>query len=82
MEGKVILRRIYFTDKECTLDEAVESLIMHTFSGEVKTDIALCGYSKYTITGYSVEDFSIGGHNLEYELGNHIGEYIHFILEC
>jgi hypothetical protein len=74
--------RIYFTDKECTLDEAVESLLMFQFSGEVKTDIALRGYSEYTITGYSVEDFSIGGHDLEYEMSNHIGEYINFILEC
>lgn len=74
--------RIYFTDKECTLDEAVESLLMYQYSGEVKTDIALCGYSEYTITGYSIEDFSIGGHNLEYELSSHIGEYVHFIMEC
>lgn len=74
--------RIYFTDKECTLDEAVEALVMCTFSGDVKTDISLQGYSEYTITGYNIEDFSIGGHNLEYELSNHIGEYIHFIMEC
>lgn len=74
--------RIYFTDKECDIDEATEALLMYQFAGEVKTDIALCGYSEYTITGYSVEEFSIGGHNLEYELGSHIGEYVNFVLEC
>jgi hypothetical protein len=73
--------RVYFTDKECDIDEAMESLLFE-LEGEVKTDIALCGYSEYTITGYDVEDFSIGGHDLDYEFSQHVGEYIHFILEC
>jgi hypothetical protein len=63
-----------------TIDEAMESLL-YSIYGELKTDIALVGYSEYTITGYSLEDFSIGGHNLDYELSDKIDNYVHFILE-
>ena len=72
--------RIYVTDKECSLEEA-ESCLIETLCGDVMTDIALEGYSEYTITGYCLEDFSIGGHDLEQVLTSYIGKYIHFILE-
>jgi hypothetical protein len=72
---------IYFTNEKSTFEEAQESLIYELY-GDVETDIRLCGYSEYTITGYSLEDFSIGGHDLEQEISNHIGEYMHFVLEC
>jgi hypothetical protein len=72
---------IYFTNEETTLEEAQESLIFKMF-GDVETDIRLTGYSEYTITGYSLEEFSIGGHDLESEISDHIGEYMHFVLEC
>lgn len=72
---------IYFTNEKSTFEEAQESLIVKMY-GDVETDIRLCGYSEYTITGYELEDFSIGGHDLDAELRDHIGEYIHFVLEC
>lgn len=72
---------IYFTDEKSTIEEAQESLIYKLY-GDVETEIRLCGYSEYTITGYSLEEFSIGGHDLESEISSHIGEYMHFILEC
>lgn len=72
--------RIYFTKQESILDEAIEALIMHS-SGIMETSIALEGYSEYSITGYEVENFTIGGHNLESEISEHIGEYMHFVLE-
>jgi len=72
--------RIYVTDKECTLEEA-ECALVDKLEGGVEVDIALEGYSEYTITGYSVEDFSIGNHNLEYELREYLGKYIHFVME-
>lgn len=72
--------RIYATDKECSLEEA-ENCLIRTLYGDMTTDIALEGYSEYTITGYCLEDFSIGGHDLEQELISYMGKYIHFILE-
>lgn len=72
--------RIYITDAECSEDEAMCALL-DKFEGECTTEISLEGYSEYTITGYSVDDFSIGGHNLEHELSNHEGKYMIFIIE-
>ncbi len=72
---------IYFTDNKSTFEEAQESLICELY-GVVESDIRLCGYSEYTITGYSLEEFSIGGHNLQNEISSHMGEYMHFVLEC
>ena len=72
---------IYFTKEESTIEEAQESLICELY-GDVETEIRLCGYSEYTITGFSLEEFSIGGHDLESEISSHMGEYMHFVLEC
>jgi hypothetical protein len=72
---------IYFTNEKSTIEEAREYLIFK-MCGDVETDIRLTGYSEYTITGYSLEEFSIGGHDLESEISSHMGEYMHFVLEC
>lgn len=72
---------IYFTDKKSTFEEAQGSLICELY-GDVETDIRLTGYSEYTITGCYLEEFTIGGHDLEAEISSHIGEYMHFVLEC
>jgi|GEM_PF-1918448 len=73
--------RIYFTNHKSTLDEAVGSLICK-LEGDIETDIRLTGYSEYAITGYCLETFHIGGYDLEREIHSHMGEYMHFILEC
>ena len=72
--------RIYYTDTECTLEEA-EELVADIFDGGLISSIALEGYSEYTITGYRCEDFTIGGHDLHAELKDHIGQYCWFIIE-
>lgn len=72
--------RMYATNEKCDLDSAVESLVYKMF-GDVETDISLEGYSEWTITGYCLEDFTIGGHDLERELKSYLGKYIHLILE-
>lgn len=72
--------RIYYTDKECTQEEA-ECALVDKLEGGLEVDIALEGYSEYTITGYCLEKFTIGGHDLESEILNHIGEYCWIIME-
>ena len=74
--------RIYFTPKECTLYAAQIAFDEQMYSGDMKTKTSYVGYSEWTITGLNLDEFTIGGHNLNRELGSHIGEYIHFILEC
>lgn len=74
--------RAYFTDKECELEEAMMAMDMIMYGGDIKTRIDRCGYSEWTITGLDLEEFSIGGHDLESEFNSHFGEYCHLIIEC
>ena len=47
----------------------------------MEVDVRNVGYSEYTITGYNLEEFTIGGHNLSYELESHLGEYCWIVIE-
>lgn len=62
---------IWFSDEECTLEEAQKNF----------ESICFVGYFEYTIEGFNiVDDLIIDGHNLDYELKEHVGQYVHFIL--
>lgn len=65
---------IWYTDEECTFDEAQEALCNY-LDGCMTVEVAYLGYSEWTITGLDLEEFKIGGHNLKKELEDHIGEY-------
>lgn len=65
---------IWYTNKECTFDEAQEALCNY-LDGYMTVKVAYQGYSEWTITGLDLEEFRIGGHNLKKELEDHIGEY-------
>lgn len=71
---------IWFSDEECTLEEAQMNFESYVVTGNLLTQGHYVGYSEYTIEGFNVDDLIIGGHNLDYELKQHIGQYIHFIL--
>lgn len=88
--------RMYFTNKECELDEAEIALLVklevegyldehedkEELCGEFDMETRLTGYSEWTITGYDVETCTLGGHNLMNILCNHIGEYVNIIIEA
>ena len=65
---------IWYTNKKCTFDEAQETLCNY-LDGYMTVEVAYLGYSEWTITGLDLEEFKIGGHDLEKELEDHIGEY-------
>lgn len=65
---------IWYTDDECTFDEAQEALL-NKLDGCLTVHTVLLGYSEYTITSLALDIFSIGGHDLEREFKDHIGEY-------
>lgn len=73
--------RIYATTEKCSIDDAVVALLCHLY-GEITTDIGYEGYSEWTITGYYCKHFTIGGHNLDEELNQYIGKYVHFVIQC
>ena len=87
--------KMYFTDRECDLDEAEISLLTkldgagffddpankEELEGEFNLLTMLTGYSEFTITGYNIETCTLGGHNLLDILGSHIGEYANIVIE-
>lgn len=74
--------RVYFTEKECSLYAAQVAFDAQMYGGDLKTKVSNVGYSEWTITGLNLDEFTIGGHDLEMEFGSHIGEYMHLIIEC
>lgn len=72
--------RMYVSNEKSSLDESVEATVLSLF-GEVVSDIGYEGYSEWTITGYSCNQFTIGGHNLENEFKTHVGKWVHLIIE-
>lgn len=72
--------RIYATDKESSIDEAMIS-VLDALEGSMECEASYYGYSEYTIMGLDVEKFCIGGHDLWEELKSYRGKYIHFVLD-
>ena len=69
----------YFTDEECTLDEAKESLIDEIY-GTCLCTAHYTGYSEWTIIGLKVDSLTLGGHDLVKEFKSHEGEYVHLLI--
>lgn len=74
--------RMYFTDSECDLKDAMEAMDVVMYGGDIKTKTNWYGYSEWTIIGLNLDTFTIGGHDLNKELNNHYGQYVHIIIEC
>lgn len=72
--------RCWFSDEVCTLEEAQMNFESYMVTGNLLTQGHYVGYSEWTITGFNIDNLIIGGHDLETELKEHIGQYIHFIL--
>lgn len=88
--------RMYFTNKECDLDDAEIALLRklevegylddheakEELSGDFDLLTRLTGYSEWTITGCNVETCTLGGHDLLSILSSHIGEYVNIVVEA
>ena len=74
--------RIWFTNKECTLEEAMEAMDELLYGGDIKTKVDKVGYSEWTICGLRLDEFTLGGHNMDSILRDHMKEYCHIIIEC
>lgn len=75
-----VFLRFHLSDREVSLYEAEEKQIMMSI-GELDIYTEWYGYSEYTIEGYSVQNFTIGNHDIESILNTYIGKYAHIILE-
>lgn len=73
--------RIYVTESESTLDEAMATFDKMLYSDEFNVVGADYGYSEWTISGFDVKKFRIGNHDLNRELKRYDKKYVHFIME-
>ena len=70
----------WFSDEKCTLDKAQMAFDRYMEIGNLTAFGHYVGYSEYTITGFNVDEFTIGGHDLNIEFKSHLGQYLHLIL--
>lgn len=67
--------RFFASDKELTLEQAEESVILDTMGLLVYENVQVM-YSEYTILEYDIHTLTIGNHDIENILSNYIGKYI------
>lgn len=72
--------RYYVSDDEIKSQEDIEEKYLQKILGSIDISVEYVGYSEYTITGYVVENFTLGGHNLEEIFSNYIDKYVCIIV--
>lgn len=75
-----IFFRFYETNKECSLEKAVEGFLHKQF-GKLQLMGELYGYSEFTIEGCSIKDAKIGGHDLDALIKSKRGKYLHILID-
>ena len=70
---------IYYSKEETDID-TLQLELMERMEGFISYEAFLTGYSEYTICGLSIENLTIGGHDLVTEMLSHKGEYVYMIL--
>lgn len=67
--------RYYISDNEITSKEEIEEKYLEKILGNIDIALENVGYSEYTITGYDLVNFKLGGHDLEKIFKNYLGKY-------
>ena len=72
--------RVYHTEKETTLTEAMEGHIKR-MCGSLEAEGSSYGYSEVTIEGFNLSELKIGGHDIQKILDGFPGEYLHVLID-
>lgn len=67
--------RYYISDNEINSKEEIEEKYLEKILGSIDIALENIGYSEYTITGYDLVNFKLGGHDLEKIFSNYLGKY-------
>lgn len=79
-DEKVFIR-YYISDKEITLEQAIEANILKTTGGNIDAiHFVLDAYSEYTVIELS-EALTVDGHDIVNTLSNNYGKYLILIIE-
>lgn len=79
-EIELVFLRFYESDKECTLDEAVEGWV-EKMVGKLTAVGSDYGYSEYTIEGFNISSLKLGGHDLKKIFESKKGKYLHILID-
>jgi hypothetical protein len=76
---------LFFSDKECSLDEAQKNVILMSLGG-LDLYEEWWGYSEFTVMGYDILNFKLvskdgGEHDLDKIFRSYCGKYVHIVLE-
>lgn len=74
---------MYTSKRKMTFEEAQERLLDQMFGAEgvFEMEANYTGYSEYTITGFNLDNCTLGGHNLNRILLSHEGKYANILVE-
>lgn len=71
---------IYVTNKQEKLNDVIEKKVLASI-GELDLYSEDFGYSEYSILGYNILNFTLGGHDLNEIFKSYNDKYIHIIME-
>lgn len=71
----VVELKYYISDNEINSKEEIEEKYLEKILGGIDIALENIGYSEYTITGYDLVNFKLGGHDLEKIFSNYLGKY-------
>lgn len=71
---------MYFTKQKESLD-SVEVNQLKSMLGDITIDASDYGWSEWTIEGFSVDELTIGGHDLHNILRENCNKYVHIIID-
>lgn len=72
--------RLYASKKRESLDSIKEKLILDSM-GLLNFQIDWYGYSEWTIEGFEIATFTLGGHDILKILQQHEGEFVYLVVE-
>ena len=80
-----VAMRIYYSDKECSLEEAQINFVLNSM-GCLDIYQVATGYSEWTIMGYDTDNFKLvsddgGEHDLNAIFASLDGKYVHILID-
>lgn len=77
---KNVSMQLFVSDKEESLDSIKERIALDSM-GLLKYQVNWYGYSEYTIMGFNIETFKLGGHDMFEIIKSYEGKYVYLVID-
>lgn len=77
---KNVSMQLFASDKEESLESIQEKVILDSM-GLLEYQVDWHGYSEYTIMGYEIQEFKLGGHNMFEIIKSYEGKYVYLVID-